>query len=886
MPGVAEELQNGASLATLKPLKIQADASAAQLTTYKPSYDLATAIIALDSSGMFEGPISLFALDPSPVETETERAITGMRSVTWKAVGETMHSFDVVEAIAKSRGVVKRTVFPVVLASALANKDSLKIDRKPLLAGHQFVFSWYLSMYKQLEEQCDSEVLRLLQCALTPTVQIRTNLSIAEKAKWSIQISAQKSDESLAIDNFPTCAGKAWVAIGLMSDDNSPVMNQSQKLKALQLLKLRFANMTVNKAMVAAMEKLNDSSKVNAKSHHMLCLIETEFGRDVMTSGYVKVKKVIEICEKEAGLCRESVADAVAWSLEYLYCSLALGQLKPSKVSQDMLEIGVGKTNVGIVLRSLACQEIVTNLIPSWVDDLPAKAEYDALKTSLKQILAHFGNFMRIYERFGKTQPADPSDVVEVLQASSGAQSPSLLSGAQSPSAVLGEEVETVMEAYIKTLGNQVEIQCAETLYEVMSGHIDYHLEQLISTRKDGQSLSQMSWCGTDSQIEGLKELERQLCLHKSCINAASADAKPPATGARTLKRLRSEAEDQDELSATDKERSELWVKLQKDRRKYIKVTHFQGELGRDVKAHLEQSVDGLSAGSGHRLVTVAADASWECESKPWFAVPEWRDDVGTIATRMLQHRKEVDVVIAHDGRSRTVRRELEDIYVAHAKHWVDMWMTFTPVQSKGRKVFMGANNREAIFVELPTPRNTWAVEAVTEFQGAGEQDTHASTLTGVDPLTWWQMPLISEVDKKQVMGHAVQKPSVKCYDATMGQPLMWNERKTMAYWRSVVKRFKIKKVINFSPGCGMLERVCLEQGIPCTAVCRNATHANWLLNVLDRACMAAIVTKGTAVYDAEIKANVERLFQDMLERLRSQDNDENEMPTPDEDGF
>ena len=45
---------------------------------------------------------------------------------------------------------------------------------------------------------------------------------------------------------------------------------------------------------------------------------------------------------------------------------------------------------------------------------------------------------------------------------------------------------------------------------------------------------------------------------------------------------------------------------------------------------------------------------------------------------------------------------------------------------------------------------------------------------------------------------------------------------------------------------------------------------------------MANIVTKGTAVYDAEIKASVERLFQDIIDRLRSQDDDENEMPSPD----
>ena len=184
----------------------------------------------------------------------------------------------------------------------------------------------------------------------------------------------------------------------------------------------------------------------------------------------------------------------------------------------------------------------------------------------------------------------------------------------------------------------------------------------------------------------------------------------------------------------------------------------------------------------------------------------------------------------------------------------------------------------------LPTPRSTWTIEAVHEYTGSGEKDTHASTLSGVDPLTWWHMPLISHGDKKDVLGHVVENPQTKFYDTTMGQPLFWQERKSMAYWKNALQRFKIKKVVNLSPGCAMLERVCVEQSIHCTSVCKNATHSSWLLNVLDRAVLAAMVTKGTAVYDGDMKASIERLFHDIIERVKAQDTDENEMPLPDQD--
>ena len=77
MLGVAQEIKEGANLATLKPLQIRPlkEVSAAQLTTYKPAYDPVTAKNALDTTGVFEGPISLFALDPSLVDRNMDPAV-------------------------------------------------------------------------------------------------------------------------------------------------------------------------------------------------------------------------------------------------------------------------------------------------------------------------------------------------------------------------------------------------------------------------------------------------------------------------------------------------------------------------------------------------------------------------------------------------------------------------------------------------------------------------------------------------------------------------------------------------------------------------------------------------------------------------------------------
>ena len=132
-----------------------------------------------------------------------DKTITGVSAITWKMLADIMKVFDVVEIcqsrVQQDHPQVKRTMWPVILTSALVNQDALKMERKPLLTGHPYVLAWYLSMFKQLETGHESEVLRLLQCALTPTVQIRTNLSPAQRAQWSIERSNQTNDVQLLI---------------------------------------------------------------------------------------------------------------------------------------------------------------------------------------------------------------------------------------------------------------------------------------------------------------------------------------------------------------------------------------------------------------------------------------------------------------------------------------------------------------------------------------------------------------------------------------------------------------------------------------------------------------------------------------------------------------
>ena len=137
MLGVAKQInENGAKLETLKLLEIKglSDLSCAgQITAYKPTYDLNTAKNALDTTGMFEGPMYVVPLGSSPLDCTTDRHITGVHALTWKRLEDIMPVFDMVEQI-KTRlhdesFLVKRTIFPVTLTSALQDQDGLQFEK-------------------------------------------------------------------------------------------------------------------------------------------------------------------------------------------------------------------------------------------------------------------------------------------------------------------------------------------------------------------------------------------------------------------------------------------------------------------------------------------------------------------------------------------------------------------------------------------------------------------------------------------------------------------------------------------------------------------------------------------------------------------------------------
>ena len=133
-------------------------------------------------------------------------------------------------------------------------------------------------------------------------------------------------------------------------------------------------------------------------------------------------------------------------------------------------------------------------------------------------------------------------------------------------------------------------------------------------------------------------------------------------------------------------------------------------------------------------------------------------------------------------------------------------------------------------------------------------------------------MNLVSKVDKEKILGHSVPMPNVKTYDASSGQPLFYNERRTHVLMARLLRDFQVKEVLDVTPGQGELGKACLKEDIRCKCLCRNAHHASWLQNVLDRAAMWCMQRKGHNLYDIDMAMSIKKLYADVLEQQNQQE--------------
>jgi hypothetical protein len=283
-----------------------------------------------------------------------------------------------------------------------------------------------------------------------------------------------------------------------------------------------------------------------------------------------------------------------------------------------------------------------------------------------------------------------------------------------------------------------------------------------------------------------------------------------------------------------------------------------------------------------HRVFLFSADLWSEAQATPWAAVPAWDENAKHVIEWMLQQVGPHDVLVFCDGRSRTCRSKLEEM-TKTVRHHSEVWVVYSPTPRLGRKVSFASENREVIQLSTPVNRTMLPVRVRDEFGAAGENSTHDSSYTGVPPLPWGGVPLLSQSDKEKIMGHIPETPKVRLFDVALGQPLFWAERKSAAFFRRLFADLSAKVVVDCTPGSGSAARACLDLGLHYLGFAKNAEHMSWLMNVTDRAALQAIAATGTPLFNQDLAHAISTHFQDILDQLHEADNCKDDAPDDDE---
>jgi len=278
-----------------------------------------------------------------------------------------------------------------------------------------------------------------------------------------------------------------------------------------------------------------------------------------------------------------------------------------------------------------------------------------------------------------------------------------------------------------------------------------------------------------------------------------------------------------------------------------------------------------------HRVFVLSVDLMHQRGKTPWSDMSAPDEKVLEETCKFLETcRGSVDVVVAWNGCQRgQVRRRLEDtignmtcsaeVMIVYSSSW-NSWIK--------KKYVFASENIKTGFVAMPISRGKIAVknraagvrESGSQQGACHEGSSHWTTMSGVQLPARTSLPRRSPDDKSKIFGEKTSDIPKKWIDAVVaGVPLFWSESKGVSTWIQLLSDVNADCVVDLTPGSGLLATACLHIGKPYLGMVANATHLNWLTNVLDRAALTFIVQSGHVLYQDDLASRVKELFQDLL---------------------
>ena len=157
------------------------------------------------------------------------------------------------------------------------------------------MFAWYVAAARAMIASDDALLRELWQCALTCTIQVKRTTSVSQLALSAMELSERYVAFADMSDTFIQWAAKVQKVI-----ENSEMKKQSAQVVANQLkdMNVRYRGSPVTKGMILSaghVHELFDQSSLAT-----LQQIEKEFGRDLLSTNYTKLRSFMVVLRNHA----------------------------------------------------------------------------------------------------------------------------------------------------------------------------------------------------------------------------------------------------------------------------------------------------------------------------------------------------------------------------------------------------------------------------------------------------------------------------------------------------------------------------------------------------------------------------------------------------------
>lgn len=318
---------------------------------------------------------------------------------------------------------------------------------------------------------------------------------------------------------------------------------------------------------------------------------------------------------------------------------------------------------------------------------------------------------------------------------------------------------------------------------------------------------------------------------------------------------------------------------VQSTRKKFVSLVPLSGK-GRTIEQYRQALAKTGSLRShkpklneSHRAFILSADLALEAEgAKSWEAVTPY--DVSSAHGVAVDWFKSMDgpadLVFLFDGRSKTARKFFDEAIEAKP-NTSEVWLTYTgPCGvdriSKSQKVSLGSKNREACSVVLPT---------------SPAKMVSSSTFSDMPIKSVKSMPRLAVPAKAKILDMADTEAAESLLPSELDDttvPLLWQESKSEAFWAALIEEFKIGAIVDATPGAGALATSAMKAGISYVGFVKSQDQLNWLSNLLDKAALAVITQDQSPLFHADLAAQIQKHFADVLEDAMNHDDGKDEV--------